>query len=266
VTTQAVLDTARAVRSDVARAVETAAVRSGVNFSYLLAQAGVESGFRPDAKASTSSAEGLYQFLKGTWLEVVKEHGPKHGLGSYAKALESGTVDGRTEKQILALRRDPKVAALMAAEYARENREHLQQNVGGRLADVDLYLAHFLGPNGAEKFLKAHRAQPGRAAADFFPDAAEANRAVFYDQGRARSLDEVRKLFANKLEVAQRGPTGAPPNKPFLPEGARPRNAVPEVVWIQDGAPMPMKLAPATQLLLLTLNEIDAEAKRASFL
>ena len=265
-TAQAVLDTARTVRSDVTRAVQTAAARSGVNFSYLMAQAGVESGHRPDAKAATSSAEGLYQFLKGTWLDVVKEHGAKHGLGEYARALEKGQVDDRTEQRILALRRDPKVSALLAAEYARENKTHLEQNVGGRLGDVDLYLAHFLGPNGAERFLKAHRAEPGRAAAELFPDAASSNRSVFYDQGRARSLDEVRRLFAHKLDVAQRGPTGAPPNRPYLPEGARPRNAVPDVVWLADAVGIKPKLAPATELLLLTLGEVDAEKDRLTLI
>ena len=51
---------ARAAGIDgVAGAIRTAAARTGVDFSYLMAQARVESGFNPKAQARTSSARGL---------------------------------------------------------------------------------------------------------------------------------------------------------------------------------------------------------------
>src|SRR3546814_1987545 len=53
---------------------------TGVDFAYLVAQAGQESGFRPDAQASGSSARGLFQFIDSTWLQMVRDHGAKYGL------------------------------------------------------------------------------------------------------------------------------------------------------------------------------------------
>ena len=38
-------------------------------------------------KAPTSSAAGLYQFLEGTWFEVLKEHAAKHGFTAAADAI-----------------------------------------------------------------------------------------------------------------------------------------------------------------------------------
>lgn len=54
--------------------------QSGVSFRYLLAQAVTESGGATDAHNRISSATGLFQFTRGTWLQVLKEHGAEHGL------------------------------------------------------------------------------------------------------------------------------------------------------------------------------------------
>ncbi|MGB9153421.1 MAG: transglycosylase SLT domain-containing protein, partial [Alphaproteobacteria bacterium] len=63
------------VSSGVMQAIQNAATRTGVDFSYLLKKASQESGFDPTAKASTSSASGLFQFTKQTWLHMVKQYG-----------------------------------------------------------------------------------------------------------------------------------------------------------------------------------------------
>ena len=68
----------------VTAAIAGAASRTGVSFDYLMDQARIESGMRPDARASTSSATGLYQFTIQTWLGTVKRHGAAHGLGKDA--------------------------------------------------------------------------------------------------------------------------------------------------------------------------------------
>src|SRR3546814_18166630 len=57
---------------------------TGVDFAYLVAQAGQESGFRPDAQASGSSARGLFPFLASPWLELVRDHGAKYGTPTAA--------------------------------------------------------------------------------------------------------------------------------------------------------------------------------------
>ncbi len=197
-------------------AVREASARTGVDFAYLMEKAAVESGFRTDIKASTSSATGLYQFIESTWLNTVKEHGAKHGLGRYAAAIET-RGDGRAvvsdpgmRRAILDLRKDARVSALMAGEFAADNKRHLEQNVGGPVGSTELYMAHFLGAHGASKFLNAMKDSPNRPARELFPDAAAANRNVFFDRktGEARSLKEIYDRFAGKFSGD--GPTVPP--------------------------------------------------------
>jgi soluble lytic murein transglycosylase-like protein len=67
-------------RTEVRAAIARASAATGVDFDYLLAQAKIESGLQPTARAATSSAGGLYQFTTGTWLETLDRHGAKYGL------------------------------------------------------------------------------------------------------------------------------------------------------------------------------------------
>lgn len=190
----------------VTAAIANAAARTGVSFDYLMDQARIESGMRPDARASTSSASGLYQFTKQTWLSTVKQHGDAHGLDWAANAISKnadGTfavADTALRSSILDLRNNPEAAAAMAAEFAADNENYLQARVGSSPEPVDLYLAHFLGAEGAARFLSAHDENPDQAAAMLFPAAASANHPIFYqDDGRTRSLSEIRRNFAAKL-------------------------------------------------------------------
>lgn len=188
--------------ANIARAIRHAADRTGVSFEYLVDQARLESGFRNDVKATTSSATGLYQFTNGTWLSTVRAHGARHGIEWAASAIsENGAVHDPAQRHaILALRKDPAIAALMAAEHAEDNRNALIEGTGREPDDTDLYLAHFLGSAGAVKFLNNWAANPASPAAELFPEAAGANRSVFFDRnGHALSLDEVRRGFTAKL-------------------------------------------------------------------
>ncbi|MCX7676587.1 MAG: transglycosylase SLT domain-containing protein, partial [Alteraurantiacibacter sp.] len=56
-------------------AIARAAQATGTDFSYLLAQARIESGLNPAARARTSSASGLFQFIDQTWLATLDRHG-----------------------------------------------------------------------------------------------------------------------------------------------------------------------------------------------
>src|ERR1043166_7651829 len=82
-----------AVGSGIIGAIQLASARTGVDFAYLLNKADQESGLNPAAKAGTSSATGLFQFVKDTWLHVIKEHGAKYGLAAEANAIS--IQDGR---------------------------------------------------------------------------------------------------------------------------------------------------------------------------
>jgi hypothetical protein len=197
---------ANAAAGGVGAAIQQAAARTGVDFGYLLGQARIESGFNPNARARTSSATGLFQFIDQTWLGTVKQHGEKHGLGWAANAIQRGqngryyVADPAMRSAILDMRRDPDAASSMAAEFAADNQAYLENRLGRPMASVDLYLAHFLGAGGAAKFLRAHDANPDAAAASALPAAARANRWVFYNKdGSARSFSEIRERFAAKL-------------------------------------------------------------------
>jgi hypothetical protein len=187
----------------VADAIRTAAARTGVDFSYLMAQARVESGLDPKAQARTSSARGLYQFTNATWLETVKKHGAAHGLGWAADAIASGAAGAGSAVRatILGLRDNAEAAALMAGEFARDNGANLEKRLGRAVGATDLYMAHFLGSGGAAKFLHALAAAPEAAAATLLPAAAAANRSIFFDRdGSPRSVAEVYRRFAAKIE------------------------------------------------------------------
>ncbi|MCX7309822.1 MAG: transglycosylase SLT domain-containing protein, partial [Afipia sp.] len=83
-----------AARAKIAGSIKNAASATGASFEYLVSTAKMESNFNPGAKASTSSARGLFQFIDQTWLGTVKEAGPKLGFGKYADSITK-TADGR---------------------------------------------------------------------------------------------------------------------------------------------------------------------------
>jgi hypothetical protein len=204
-------------RDLVGSAIERAAARTSVDFSYLFNQAKVESGLNPAAKARTSSATGLFQFIEQTWLDTVKKHGSSHGLDWAAGAIRCG-ADGRysvadpgMRQAILDLRKDPEAASAMAAEFARDNKSALEGKLGRPAESVDLYLAHFLGAGGASEFLRAHDADPDAPAADLMPKAARANRWVFFNRdGSPCSFAEIRNRFAAKIGGSAPLPASAP--------------------------------------------------------
>ena len=195
-------------------AIARASAATGVDFSYLLAEAKLESGLDPQAKATASSATGLYQFVSSTWLDTVERHGAEHGLDwAQAAITRSGgraTVsDPAARAQIMALRSDPETSALMAAELARDNAGDLTAFLGRAPGNDELYLAHFLGSAGAQTFLGALYRDPTASAAVLLPSAAVANPEIFRDGTRDRSLGEVMNLLHTRLAGAME--QGEPP-------------------------------------------------------
>ena len=190
------------VRSAIARAAKA----TGVDFQFLMAQAKIESGMDPNARAGTSSAAGLYQFTNSTWLGMLDRHGDEHGLGWASGAINGSRVaDPAMRQQLLQLRYNPDAAASMAAELAVENRASLQGVLGREPDSAELYLAHFMGQGGASRFLGALAASPGASAPSLFPQEAAANRAIFYDNGVPRTVSGVMDLLRSKVTQAMRG-------------------------------------------------------------
>src|SRR5690348_15812075 len=110
--------------SRVTGAIRDAAKATGAGFEYLLNTAMRESNLNPDAKAKSSSATGLFQFIDQTWLGTMKQSGGSLGYGKYADAIsktESGRYivnDPAMRQQIFALRKDPTANSLMAGAFA----------------------------------------------------------------------------------------------------------------------------------------------------
>lgn len=178
-------------------ALRNAAARTGSDFGYLLGTAMRESSLDADAKASTSSATGLFQFTDQTWLATVKAHGAEYGLGRYADMIHANggryTVDSAAAKQeILALRKDAQTAAFMAGEAAQDIRQSLEGSLCRPVTCGELYAAHFLGEAGARKLIALSEGNPAASAADAFPQAARANHRAFYHaDGTPKSAREV---------------------------------------------------------------------------
>jgi hypothetical protein len=198
-------------------AIRNAAAATGTNFEYLLATAQVESGLNPKAAASSSSARGLFQFIDQTWLTTVKESGAAFGYDRYADAitrLPSGryqVADPAMRREVMALRNDPDANAAMAGAFTQKNAERLTARIGREPTDGELYMAHFLGAAGAGRLIASAAQSPNASAADAFPNAARANRSIFYDrQGNARSNAEVYGVLAGRYQTALNSPRLSP--------------------------------------------------------
>jgi len=130
------------------RGVPESAIRKNVDYTYrdtlnnfLDRTAIIESGGDPLAKNKQSSASGLYQFTKGTWLDTVAKTRPD-------------LLQGRTEQEVLDLRFNPVLSTEMARNLAVDNARVLRDN-GIPVTEQNLYTSHFLGVDAAVRALKA---------------------------------------------------------------------------------------------------------------
>ena len=200
-------------RARIAGAIKQAASTTGTSFEYLLATAKMESNFNPTAGASTSSARGLFQFIDQTWLGTVKEAGAQLGYGNYADAISkssSGSYsvsDPAARRAILRLRDDPAASSAMAGVLTQSNSFKLTGKIGRRPTDGELYMAHFMGVGGAAKLIANAEDNPKASGARLFPNAAAANRSIFYERGgRARSVSEVYSVLTQRYASAANSP------------------------------------------------------------
>jgi hypothetical protein len=173
----------------------------------------MESDFNPTAGASTSSAHGLFQFIDQTWLGTVKEAGAQLGYGNYADAITKSSdgsysvSDPDARRAIMKLRDDPAAASSMAAVLTQSNSFKLTGMIGRRPTDGELYMAHFMGVGGAAKLISNAEDNPQASGARLFPNAAAANRSIFYDRsGRARSISEVYSVLSQRYASAVASP------------------------------------------------------------
>jgi hypothetical protein len=146
----------------------------------------IESGGRPTAKAPTSSASGLGQFINGTWLAVVAKHRPKWATGrSEAELLElnAGSVCSRWFARS---------SVEMLARFTEDN----ARTLGAGWQPGDLYLAHFAGVGTARMLLRIAPHLP--ASSVFSPKAIAANHSIL----SGKTCGDVRAWAAKKMKQA----------------------------------------------------------------
>lgn len=111
---------------------------------YMRRVGNVESGGSATARNPRSSAEGVYQFTDATWLAYYKR---RYG------------TSGLTDAGILAKKRDRGLQDQLMRDLTADNARELAR-AGEAESAGNLYLAHFAGPKGAVRILKAEAETP----------------------------------------------------------------------------------------------------------
>ena len=155
--------------------------------TYMQATRAAESTGDDAAKATTSSATGRYQFLKGTWLETYRK--------TYPESRE-------TDAQILAKRKNGEVQDAVMKTFTLNN---IRQLEGAQvpITNSSVYLAHFLGVPAA---IAAFKSPAARNVSDFVSaEALAANKAAF---GKVKTVEDL-IAFADRKVGASNNPGAA---------------------------------------------------------
>jgi hypothetical protein len=134
------------------------------------AEAAKISGGVWDAKSSnaTTSAAGLTQFIEGTWCDMACRPGKLLNKTARQNGMvtSDNQIPANMRKALLALRFDPTLSIVTAAEYGFDNLNALikdklvESNIGDDDRAWNIYLAHHEGLAGAEHFLRNDQVIP----------------------------------------------------------------------------------------------------------
>lgn len=124
---------------------------------YMSKMIQAESGGRNIRNLEGSNAFGVAQIMPATFEGLVRKAGKENPL--YGKTFEDMKADVNLQMEA-------------ARQLTDENRSYLQR-MGVSTSDAALYLAHFLGPNGAVRALTASDSSPIRSVVS--PDQLEKN-------------------------------------------------------------------------------------------
>ena len=92
----------------------------------------------------------------------------------------------------------------MVAENIKRNLQILSASTDHEPGRTELYLAHYLGPDGAVIFLKTLDEAPDTSAGDVFPQEAASNPGVFEDRNhQPRTVAEVYRYLDSKFNTAR---------------------------------------------------------------
>lgn len=155
----------------------------GMDPKMMQTMAAIESDLRPDVGASGSSGKGLFQFLKGTWKDMMSKYANKFGIAP-------GTSPN-----------DPLAASIMGAQFAKDNAVKLKK-VKPNPDATSIYTAHFLGPDGARKAYSALNSNPNALGTQVFPRESKVsgNRSLFFSKsGQPLSIQGFFQAIDSKL-------------------------------------------------------------------
>lgn len=160
--------------------------------------AGIESGGNNNAKNPLSTATGQGQFIESTWLTLFRKYFPDEAARM-------------SEEAILELRKRQEYSLKMIEIYAQEN-SALLQKAGVSVNEAALYLAHFLGPGGATKVLKAdpntpvsQLLSPGQIAANrSILDGKTAGQVIGFAERKTGTSDAEREVLADRAAVTNK--------------------------------------------------------------
>lgn len=123
------------------------------------------------------SVGGIFQFTDGTWREMIKESGKKHGI-------KRGTPKSNDVANIK-----------MTAELIRKNKRILRKYLNREdISLEEVYMAHLLGVYGAAKILSAN--DNTLAARLVRPGG---NKSYFYRKGKARTVKQFKENLRRKV-------------------------------------------------------------------
>jgi len=178
-------------------------------FTDLLAQVVGETAFQQNAVNKHTGAAGPFQFVKNTWLSMVKRHGEE--LGVKPELVAQITTDARGHlkvadpkalSDILDLRHDVALSSSMASKLMAENAAQLHHILHRPPTDPEVHLAFLLGATGAGKLIDAAATTPDIASNEVVAPAAAANPTLFQDKtGKVRSAAEAIAFLAAKYRT-----------------------------------------------------------------
>ena len=174
-----------------------------------------ESNGRNDAANPRSTALGPFQFIKATFLEVMRRHFP-------ADVAHLG------ESDVLALRTDRGFARRAAAAFSRDNLAYLSDR-GLQPTFGHLRLAFLLGPSAAARVLQAEPAKPVHQVLDA---------SVIVANPFMRGMSAGDLIARATRDVSPREPAGTPQPAPVV-AGTDPATPPAQPARVAEAAPQP---------------------------
>ncbi len=177
---------------------------SGHEFTVLLAQVVGETGMQPHAVNKLTGAAGPFQFVKNTWLAMVKNHGAEMGIKPELIRQIGTDAKGRMKiedpdalKDVLDLRHDVALSARMASKYSTDCKSMLQHLIKREPTETEAHMTFLLGPAGAARLINAAARTPDEPVNKIVGPAVAANPRLFHDgEGKVMTASEAVTFLA----------------------------------------------------------------------